>query len=233
MAEFLGVAVITSVILAVSKSGVGFSVFIASGVGMAVTALTLVFGPRIDAQFNPAVTLGLWTTRKLATSRAIMALATQFLGGLAAWRLYEFLTAQPLAGIAGKGFDWRVLAAEAAGAFVLTFGVVAAVYQGYRGLKLAATVGAAFFLGILIASIASNGVVNPAVAVGLRSWSRAYALGPLLGGVLGANLYALLYAERPKKVVAAAIVPADAADASITAPAKKKRLVKRGPRKQK
>jgi hypothetical protein len=49
-------------------------------------------------------------------------------------------------------------------------------------------------LGALIASTASNGILNPAVALGLNSWSWTYAAAPVLGAVLGMNIYDLFLA---------------------------------------
>ncbi len=207
VAEFLGVASMITVILSISKSGVGFSLFIASGVGFAVFLMSLALAGASNSHYNPAVTLGMWTTRKISTLDAVLYIAAQFLGALAAWQLYVYLVGQKLTNIAGNTFSWKVFVAEVVGAFVLTLGFAAAAYSGYRGLKYSATLGGAVFLGALIASVASNGLANPALALGVQSWSRAYVLGPLLGGVVGVNLYAYLFApasERPTYAVATA-----------------------------
>ena len=34
-----------------------------------------------------------------------------------------------------------------------------------------------------------NGILNPAVALGLRTYSLSYLIGPLVGGILAAKLY--------------------------------------------
>src|SRR5690606_29756089 len=110
-------------------------------------------------------------------------------------------------------FDWRVLVAEAVGALVFTFAFAAAVYQRYEGGKAAALIGGGLFMGIIIASVASNAILNPAVALGNQSWARAYIFGPIIGGVIGTNLYVLLFA--PSK----ALVARSSTDAGVTAPA--------------
>jgi glycerol uptake facilitator-like aquaporin len=233
VAEFLGVATLTSVILAVSKSGVGFSLFIASAVGVSAGVLGLVVAGVSAPQFNPAVTLGLWTARKVPTPQAVMNIAAQFLGGYVALRLYEYLVNQPLTTIAAKSFDWRVLVSEAVGAFVLTFVIAAVVYQNYKGVRLAIAFGGAFFIGMMVASIASNGIVNPAIALGLKSWSRAYVLGPLLGGIVGANVYAYIFAPadaRPKYNLPKAVLASS--KTTTKAPAKKKPAAKKTSRKK-
>lgn len=195
VAEFLGAATLASVVLATSKSGVGFSLFLAMAAGVTFGLLALMFSSASGAHFNPAITLGLWTVRKIRTGQAAAYLVAQMLGGLAAWGLMTYLTNETLKNVAGKNFDWRVLIAEVVGAFLLTMAVTAALDRRLDGLTLAATVGGGLFLGILVASVASNGLVNPAVALGLQSWSKAYVIGPLVGGILGPNFYTLFFAS--------------------------------------
>lgn len=228
--EFLGVATLTAVLLAISKSGVGFSYFIASGVGLAVVALSLLVGSVSYAQFNPAVTLGLWTTRSITSLRAIFTMAAQFLGGYAAWQLYDYLVNQPLSPIAPKTFEWRMFWAEAVGALLIGFAYTAAVYRRKWGGAFAATVGGGVFLGMLVASLGSNGLANPALALGVRSWSLAYVAGPIVGAVVGANLYAYLFApndQMPRLLnvsrKSSAKVTSSAKKSTKKAPAKRKR----------
>jgi fluoride ion exporter CrcB/FEX len=132
--------------------------------------------------------------RKIQTVPALAAVAAQMLGGLAAWRLAEYSTGQALVNIAGKDFDWKVLVAEMLGTLVFAFAVASAVYQKFEGAKFAATVGAGLFAGVIVASLVSNATVNPALALANQSWSRAYIFGPIVGSVVGMNLYALLFA---------------------------------------
>jgi glycerol uptake facilitator-like aquaporin len=194
VAEFLGVATLTSVLLAIGKSGVGYSYFLAGGVALAAGGMALAVGRLSGAHFNPAVTLGLWSSRRIPTVQAVSYIVAQLLGAVAAWRLYVYMAGQALP-TSAKAFDWRVFVAEAVGAFVLTFVFASVVYQGYRGLKFAAGVAGAVLLGMLVASIGSNGLANPAISLGVRVWSWSYVAAPLIGGIVGANLYAYLFAE--------------------------------------
>lgn len=206
VAEFLGTALLTTVVLAVSRSSLGLPYFVASAAGLTLGVTILTLGGISGAHLNPAVTLGLWTVRRINTTHAVVYVIAQFLGALSAWRLYEYLTNSELTNIAGTSFDWRVLAAEAIGTFVFVFGVTAAIYQKYEGVQLAAAIGVSLFLGVLIAAVAlnGNGVVNPAVALGIQSWSRAYVVGPLVGALVGANLYHYVFADVPRPVKAVA-----------------------------
>lgn len=203
VAEALGTAILTGTILAVTRSAIGVPYFVALGVGLTMAMLVFMVGATSGAHVNPAVTVGLWSARKIGTPKAVVYIAAQFLGAFAALSLYKYLVPTGIQNIAGPEFEWTVLVSELVGAFIFTFGVAAAIYQGFEGGKLAAAIGGALAVGVIVAGIASNGVINPAAALGIDSWSKAYVVGPLIGGVLGVNLFALLFAERPNLVARA------------------------------
>lgn len=203
MAEFLGTAILATSVINISRSQIGIGYFVAIGVGLTLSLLALGLVTVSGAHFNPAVTIGQWTIRKIGTLQALAYIAAQFLGAVVAWRLAEYFMGDALRNIANKGFDWKVLTAEAVGTFVFTFLIAAAIYQGFRGIKMAAAIGGGLFLGIIVASVASNGILNPAVALGAQSWSKVYVLGPIIGSIVGFNLYALLFAPESVWVKAA------------------------------
>ena len=192
VAEFVGTAVLASAVLAMAGR-TSFPFFAAIIAGLTMGLMVMVIGPISGAHINPVVTIGLWTIRKIQTTQAIVYVAAQMLGGVAAWQLNEFLLDQPLRNTAGGSLDWRVMIAEAVGAFVFTMAVAAAVSRAYEGAKLAFTAGAGLTLGIVVASIAANATINPAVAVGIQSWSWTYALGPVAGAIIGMNVYGLVF----------------------------------------
>jgi glycerol uptake facilitator-like aquaporin len=191
-AEFLGTAVLTLIVLAVTRMQ-GSPYFVALGAGLALAALVLVLRTVSGAQLNPAITVGLLTTRRVKAVPALVYVAAQLLGGWAAYGLYTYLLNQHMPN--SGHFDSRVLVAEAAGAFVFSLGWAAQVYNRYEGGKAAFVLGGSFAVGMLVASLASAGVVNPGIALGMRLWGwGTYVLGPVLGAIIGFNLYALLFA---------------------------------------
>jgi aquaporin Z len=193
VAEFLGTGVLTTVILAVSKSNIGIPYFVSLGVGLTLAVLSMVFGSVSGAHLNPAITLGLWSARRIKSLPAVTYIIAQLLGAISAYLLYTYFVNTHWAN-SGK-FESRVLVAEATGAFVFALGWAATVYQKLEGGKAAFVVGASLTVGALVASIGSGGLLNPAVALGLRSWVwGTYVLGPVLGAIIGFNLYALLFA---------------------------------------
>jgi glycerol uptake facilitator-like aquaporin len=224
-AEFVGTAVLALVILSVQRSAtqIGIPYFLSIAAGLALAGVTLMLNGNGENHFNPAITIGLWTVRQIRTVRAIAYIIVQMLGGWTAFHLYEYFahaTIQPI----GGAYDGRLLIAEAVGALVLSIAFAATVFKGYDNGKKAGTVGIAYGLAIIIAASAvitsgnasagALGIVNPAVALGegalnafgtMTSW-WAYAFGPILGGIIGFNLYALLFAEESSFVRVRAIV---------------------------
>lgn len=222
VAEFVGTFVLASAVLAMIGR-TSFPFFAAMAAALAVGGMTLAFGAVSGGYYNPAITIAAWTTRRIETVRTIAYVAVQMLAGLVAWTLNQWLLNTTIKNIANTSTDWRVFAAEAIGAAVFAMVVAAGVYQGYKGALAAANTGVGLALGIMVASFAGNGIVNPAVAVGVQSWSFAYAAGPVLGALVGMNLYVLLFTDRPKKVKAVAAKSATKKVVTKKKPAKKRK----------
>ena len=218
VAELFGVMILVIAVYAM-VARTSFPLFAALAAGLTVGLLVHTIGSVSGAQVNPAITLGLWSIRKEKTSRALVFVAVQMLGGYAAWMLLQYFLGRHLESLAGK-FEWKILIAEAVGALVFGFGVASAVYQKYEGSKLAFTVGASLTIGILVASMGSNGVVNPAVALGLQSFNWAYVAGPVVGSILGMNIYAMLFTDEMTMPKLPARTPSKITVKTKSAPAK-------------
>jgi aquaporin Z len=194
LAEFLGTALLTLAVLAVSKSTIGIPYFVSIAAGVVVATVTLTLGAVSGAHLNPLVTLGLWSVRKVKALPAIVYVAAQLLGGIAAYYLFTYFIGQTWHNAAGQ-FESKILVAETVGAFIFALGFATAVFQKLEGGRAAAVIGMSLMLGILVSAAGAGGIVNPAVALGVRSWVwGTYVLGPILGGIIGFNLYSLLFA---------------------------------------
>lgn len=193
--EFLGTAALTLMVLSISHSQLSLAYFIATAAGLVIALMTLALAGISGAVFNPAMTIGLWTVRKLRTLQAVSYIIVQLAGGAVAWQLFEYLT--KLSGVHNTGtYSARILVAEVIGAFVFAFVWAAAIYQRFALFNKAVAIGGSFTAGSLIASLGSAGILNPAVALGLHQWAwGTYVLGPILGAVIGFNLYNLLFVE--------------------------------------
>ncbi|HUB93349.1 MAG TPA: aquaporin [Verrucomicrobiae bacterium] len=202
--EFLGTAALTLTVLALTHSQIGsLGFFTPVSAGLMVALMTLALAGISGAVFNPAMTIGLWTVRKLRTLQAIAYLLVQLAGAYVAFELFVYLT--KITGVHNSGvYSSRVLVAEVVGTVIFSFGWAAAIYQRFSLFAKAATIGASLTAGSLVASIASAGLLNPAVALGLRQWGwLTYVAGPVLGAVIGFNLYNLLFVETELAEVAA------------------------------
>lgn len=203
VAEFLGTAILVVALYSIITR-TSFPLFSGLAVGGVIAVMTLAVGRVSGAHLNPAVTLGLWSARKIETTKAIAYIAAQFLGAVAAWSLLQYFVGRGLTSIANIDFDWKVFIAEGIGAAVFTFGVAAVVLNKFEEAKAAGALLIAFTVGVLVAAMGSNAILNPAAALGVQSWSWAYAVAPLVGGLVGVNVYALLFApEGSRKAVAA------------------------------
>ena len=196
-AEFLGTALLVMLFLVLTET-TAVSYFVGTSVAVALTVIFLLFGRISGAHANPALTFGMWTARKIGTLRSVVYIAAQLLGGLAALELYQYFTDRTLA-TKSVPFSTPMWLAEVVGAALLAFALAVALRRGADMLHSAVVYGASYFVAIMIAATASAAYLNPAVALGLRNWNAIYVLGPLVGGLIGANLYYLLFDKFPSK----------------------------------
>lgn len=241
VAEFLGTGILTLLILSVKYSSLGSAAFfIAATAGLTLTFLTFLFLNVSGGNFNPAVTIGLWSIKKIPGSTALLYVVVQLLGGYGAYSLFTYFVNQPLPA-ASKQWATQIILAEVIGTVILALGIGAAVYQKFTLGAQAAVTGLALMIGVISVSAAViglqnptavAGVLNPAVALGLKAWTFdlsksapffMYAVGPVIGGVIGFNGYKYLFAEGTTASSAASVAaPAKAKKAAAKKPAKKR-----------
>lgn len=235
VAEFLGTGILTLLVLSVQRSTIGVPFFVAIAAGLVVALMIMVAGGVSGAHLNPAISIAMWTARKLSTLNAVMYIAMQLLGAYGAYLLYTYLVNSKLQPIGGH-FAGRILAAEAVGAVILGFAWAAAVYQRFSTALTASMSGIAYMLALIAASSASIGLVNPALALGVRAWVwGTYVLGPILGAVIGFNLYGLLFAQPETANAAVASSSFKASSTSTVKPVAAKKVVakRKSPAKKK
>lgn len=185
VAEMLGAFTLT---LAVSWSIInGFALATPLVAGLTLGLFVYTVGPVSGAHLNPAVTLGLLAVRKIKVNDAVLYILFQIVGAL----LAMLLTNAVAGGVTGveAGDSWLIVMAEAIGAFILVWGVSSVVQGKVDDDACGIVIGGALLLGVLLAASFSNGVINPAVAIGIGSVSASYILAPILGGVVSALAY--------------------------------------------
>lgn len=182
IAEFIGTFLLVSAIFVVQGQAL-FAAF-------ALIGVVLIVGGISGAHVNPAVTVGVWVTRRIGAVRALGYIGAQVLGAGAAYlTLKAFLggidpaSAQFTFGAAPELFHvatlsedhrWYVLFAELLGVTALAFGAAAAFRRSREHITRAFGYGLALFIGLLIAGSATGmfltesnttlSFLNPAVA---------------------------------------------------------------------
>ncbi len=146
-------------------------------------------GGKSGCHINPAVTLALWSINKIKTKDGVMYIVAQVLGAVVAFGVASVLMkTAPTLGMAPESMT--VFFAELIGATLFGFGIAAVVHGKVRDDMSGIVIGGSLLLGIMLAvGFGSAGILNPAVAVALGALNVSYALGSIVGAVLGMNLY--------------------------------------------
>lgn len=185
---------------------------VAQGLAMAimVTAVAHISGGHL----NPAVTIGLWVTKRIGTFEGLVYWAAQLGGGAAAAYLLRFLIPEDVWHAPGimlgtpalaNGFS-RVngMVMEAALTFLLVWVAFATAVDEKGGFGRIAgfAIGLTVCMGILLAGPFTGGAMNPARAFGpalaAKYWTGhgVYWVGPLFGGALAGALYSGVFLKK-------------------------------------
>ena len=194
LVECLGTFALTFV---VSLSLVGsFPVSTPILAGLVLGLFVYSVGHISGTHINPAVTIGLWSIKKIEPRDALFYIVAQFLGALISLTLVSTVFVRGTTIGVPAGNTTVVGIAEMFGAFFFAFGIAAVVYGKVSSQISGLMIGGSLLVGITIAALlGSNGVLNPAVAFGIESFSMMYVLGPILGSVLGMQAYKYLVSE--------------------------------------
>jgi aquaporin Z len=182
--------------------------------GLAIAVMSVAFSHVSGAHFNPAVTIGLWITKRMSTMEVLGYWVAQMLGGIVAAFCLKAIVPredawQPvLGGTPDLVRDFTRLPAMGLEALITFFLVL--VYfattseDNFDSRSLSGlAVGLVYTIGVLVAAPFTGAALNPARAFGpaLASthWSNqgVYWVGPLAGGFLAGLIYDVLYARKP------------------------------------
>ncbi len=189
--EALGAGMLSLVVgLAVAGSSAVFTPLLAA---LTLALFVYSIGHVSGAHINPAVTAGLWSIGKIKSEEALKYMLAQFIGAGVALVALGSLVGEGLK-MSGAN-DVSVLAAELVGTAIFTFGIASVVFGKAPSVMSGLVIGWSLLLGIMVsAMLGASGVLNPAVALALGTFNVSYILGPVLGSVLGMQLYKRLAA---------------------------------------
>lgn len=189
LAEALGTFALVFVVMTAVASGSGITPWLA---GLTLGIMVYAVGHISGTHINPGVTLGAWSIGKISMRGAISYIIAQFAGAaLAMLVVGAFMpdVGSMIAAAMPETGGIAVMLAEMIGMFFFTFGIASVIYKKTPSDFSGVVVGLSLTLGIMFAVIGSVGILNPAVAMGLGSFNLVYILGPIIGSVLGMNVY--------------------------------------------
>ena len=195
-----------------SSGGVGI-LGIALAHGLTIAIMVSALGHISGGHFNPAVTVGIWVTKRINTLDAFGYWVVQVAGAIAAAYLLRAVIPDDTWHAVALGTpelarDFPRLSAmvlEAATSFFLVLVVFATavdergVFRSIAGFGIGLTI----TLGILVAGPFTGAALNPArafgpaVASGHWTSQGVYWVGPLAGGFLAGLLYDSVFLKKP------------------------------------
>ncbi len=178
-AELLGTFLLAGVVRLSLMAHLSLSTPVLAGLTLGLCVYY--FGSVSGAHINPAVTIALASVKKIKPDEAVYYVVAQLLGAFLALVAVDALVQGTVTVNVSETLPVGIM--EAVGAFILMTGVAAVVYNKVSNTSSGLTIGSSLLLGIVAASSLSNGVLNPAVALGIGSISFAYVLGPIVGAV--------------------------------------------------
>lgn len=183
IAELFGTFILTTAVLT-SINNPGFPVPTPVIAGLTIGLLVYTIGPISGCHINPAITVGLFSIGRIDMRDAGAYLVAQFGGSVLAMMLGNIFFSSPTE-LVVNGAPLTGLA-ELFGTVLLGFAVASVVVGRVSANLSGLVIGSGLLLGISLAASQSNGVLNPAVALGIGSLGHTYVWGPLGGALIGA-----------------------------------------------
>jgi len=208
VAEFIGVFMLVfigggAMIINIYREGAVPLGGIAAANGLAL-AIAVTATMNISAGYlNPAITIGLWSIRRIETRKAALYVVAQLLGAVAAAAMLGWL--MPVAagrsgayGALNIAYDLTLLGAiliEAVLTFFLAFAVMGTAVDPNAPKVGGFGIGLTLWMCILVGGPLTGAALNPARAFGpalvAGAWSGqlAFWIGPILGAVVAMQVY--------------------------------------------
>ncbi|OGK19373.1 hypothetical protein A3D80_00575 [Candidatus Roizmanbacteria bacterium RIFCSPHIGHO2_02_FULL_40_13b] len=190
LAEVIGTFSLTFILL-LGANTTDFPIPIPILAGLILALFVYTIGSISGCHINPAVTVGLFSIKKIDSQEAIRYIVAQCIGGILAFIALKSLDIDII------GLNWMglnaVMVGEIVGTVFFTFGIAATVLGKMPDMVKGVVIGGSLLLGASVASmIGAPGFLNPAVALGANSLAPSTIIGPLIGSVIGMKLYQFL-----------------------------------------
>jgi glycerol uptake facilitator-like aquaporin len=190
IAEAVGTMALTLVVILSLAGKFPVSTPVLAGAVLALFVYSI--GHISGSHINPAVTIGAWSIKKISNKDAIAYIISQFFGATIALIIATACKIE-FAKMDLSNTSLLVAFAELLGTALFTFGIASVIYGRTPKDISGVVIGASLFTGIAISVLlGASGILNPAVAFGIKSFGVMYVLGPVIGSILGMQAYKYL-----------------------------------------
>lgn len=195
LVEFIGTFALSFIVLAAVASTKSLPMAVPLIAALTLGLFVYSIGAISGCHINPSVTLAQLSVKKISVKDAVGYMVAQIAGALVAIFVANLFTISSPA--VAAAFDGKVFMAEMLGAFFFNFGIASVVYGKAKEQMSGFVVGGSLLLGVLAASLAgASGILNPAVALALGSASTVYIFAPIVGALLGFQVYKFVAEEK-------------------------------------
>ncbi len=207
---FAGIAAILGATTVVGSGGGLVAIALAHGLALSVAVST--FGGVSGAHFNPAVTIGMLATGRIAPAAALSYIVSQLAGATVAAKACAMIFPASAVAEANLGIplpaSWATTGTVIGVEIILTFMLMIAIFGtavdargqavkiGGFGIGLAVTFDILAGGPITGASMNPARSFGPALIQGHWDWHGFYWVAPIIGAVLGALVYQHLILEK-------------------------------------
>jgi len=164
-------------------------------VGIIIAVLVATLGTVTGGHFNPAVSVAMYAYRKINGLQLGTYLVGQIAGAMLGIQVITHLltgfTPDRPSGVGAAAFTGEFLG-TAIIAMAIMYVVIGKINESVGPLYI----GLSFVVALTIAMVASGGILNPALAIGMFSYQIIYLIVPFFGALAGAGLVVLLQKDR-------------------------------------
>ena len=188
IAEFLGTFILATVVILSSAGTFPIATPLLAAVIVGVFIYTI--GGISGCHLNPAITLGVFGLGKMNREEAFQYIAAQIIGAAAALVLANYAGATWYVGNEATLFSYIF---ELLGTILLAFGIASVVFDSSKSAASGLIIGGSLLMGVAFSVLGGGpGILNPAVAIALKTSDIGFYLVQIIGGFIGFQLYSYI-----------------------------------------
>jgi len=204
---FIGVLAVSAVAVVGAPDGVANLASIGLAHGLTLAVVMAVFGRVSGGHCNPAVTVAMLATGRIATVEAVLYVVAQLVGASAAGFLVSGLVTAKFVAIGTPMLAPQIsvgagIVIEAVTTFLLVNAMLGSLADGYVSTATPLTAGSAVALGMMATGPLTGAAMNPArafgpaLASGMWLHQLVYWVGPIVGAVVAALLHQYVFQKK-------------------------------------